>query len=430
MSSDKVDSFLKDPITGLPLYLDALDKIEKQLVEDNALGMLYIDVARLDRIESTFGSEVYEEIIIKISNTLREMKGKIIRNDDELTMSEPEGSSFCIFLSEKRRDKLKGNLTRDDVEVVSDRVHTHLFSKLFFIMYPYVKERPRISVGYSFVVNNPLIKPRRLIYKLVEEAKQISKLQKTRSEVKNKEKLQRIILDEKIVTLFQPIVDINTFEIIGYEALTRGPLKTEFETPIMLFALAEETGLVFELDRLCRKKAIMNAKNIKEDMMLFINTLPTSIHDPDFRGKFLTEFLHDVKIKPDNLVFEITERSAIDNYPVFKEAVNYYTDIGVAIAIDDTGAGYSSLESIIELKPGYLKFDKNMVKDIDKSFIKKEMLRTLQSMAKNINAQVIAEGIETPEELQTLRDLGIPLGQGYLIARPGPPFPKVDYKEK
>jgi EAL domain-containing protein (putative c-di-GMP-specific phosphodiesterase class I) len=217
---------------------------------------------------------------------------------------------------------------------------------------------------------------------------------------------------------------------MGFEALTRGPLKTEFETPMMLFALAEETGLVFELDRLCRKRAILNAKNLKEGMMLFINTLPTSIHDPDFRGKFLNEFLNDVKIKPDNLVFEITERFAIDNYPVFKEAVNYYTNMGVAIAIDDTGAGYSSLESIIELKPRYLKFDKNMVKDIDKSFIKKEMLRTLQSMAKNKDANIIAEGIETPSELKTLIDLGIGLGQGYLIAKPGPPFPKVEYKEK
>lgn len=427
--SDRMKSLLRDPITGLPLYLDALDKIEKQLVDDNALGMLYIDVSRLDKIESNFGSQVYEEIIIKIANTLKEMRGKTIRNEDILTMSEPEGSAFIIFLSEKRPDgKVKANLTRDDVEMVSDRVHTHLFSKLFFIMYPYVKERPRISVGYSFVVNNPLIKARRLIYKLVEEAKQISKLQRTRSEIKNKEKLQRIILDEQIETLFQPIVDLKDYSIVGYEALTRGPAKSEFETPIMLFALAEETGLVFELDRLCRKKAILNARNLKEGLMLFINTFPSSIHDPDFRGKFLSEFLNDVKIKPDNLVFEITERSAIDNFPVFKEAVDYYTDIGVAIAIDDTGAGYSSLESITELKPSFLKFDKNMVKDIDKSFIKKEMLRSLQSMAEKINARVIAEGIETVDELNTLKELGIPLGQGYLLARPGPPFPKVQYK--
>jgi EAL domain-containing protein (putative c-di-GMP-specific phosphodiesterase class I)/GGDEF domain-containing protein len=426
MPHDRIDGLLRDPITQLPLYLDIIDKVEKQLIDDNAVGMLYIDVSGLEKIETNFGSETYENIIKKIAEEIKGMKGKAIRNEDLLTVSEPEGSSFLIFLSEKRRDKAKNDLTRDDVEMVSDRVYTYLFSKLFFIIYPYIKERPRISVGYSFVVNNPLIKSIRLVYKLIDEAKQIAKLQRTRTEVKNKEKLQRIILDEKITTLYQPIVNLTTFEVIGYEALTRGPLNTEFETPIMLFALAEETGLVFELDRLCRKKALLNAKDLKPGEKLFINTLPTTIHDPEFRGKYLQEFLNDVKIKPDNLVFEITERSAIENYPLFKEAVDYYTDIGVAIAIDDTGTGYSTLESIIELKPGYLKFDISMVKNIDKSFIKKEMLRTLKTMATNIRAHVIAEGIETVEELETLKKLDIPLGQGYLIARPGPPFPAIN----
>ena len=92
MSQDKILGLLKDPITQLPLYLDLIDKVERQLIDDNAVGMLYIDVAGLEKIETTFGSQTYEDTVRKIANVLREMKGKTIRNEDILTISEPEGS--------------------------------------------------------------------------------------------------------------------------------------------------------------------------------------------------------------------------------------------------------------------------------------------------------------------------------------------------
>ncbi len=426
MTDNNTDrEFLYDENVGLPTFLGILNRLEDVLIDNSAIGMLYVDISKIQHIEETYGSGVFEKVMAGIADILKEMKGKVIRNDDIIAIGEPQGTSFMIFLSERRKEKDSVLLTQEDVETVSDRVQTYLFSKLFYAVYPYLKGRPEIAVGYSFIVNNPLIKPRRLLYTLLNEAKTIAQLQYNRQRVKNKEKLQRIILDENIDTFYQPIVNLKDYSVIGYEALTRGPKETEFETPAMLFSQAEESGLLFELDRVCRKKALLNAKNFERGKKLFINTLPTTINDPEFRGNYLKTLLTSVGIEASDIVFEITEGSAIDNYAVFREAVEYYSNMGISIAIDDMGTGYSNLESIIEIKPHYLKIDISMVKEIHKSLLKKEMLRAIMVLAKNMNSTILAEGIETKEELETLKELGVDLGQGFLFARPGPPYPQV-----
>ena len=124
-------------------------------------------------------------------------------------------------------------------------------------------------------------------------------------------------------------------------------------------------------------------------------------------------------------MLEFTERLAIENYDLFLEAMKTFTDQGFSIAIDDMGAGYSGLEKIVHLNPRYLKFDLMMVRDIDTSFVKREMLKAIHSLAQTVGADVIAEGIERVEELETLRALGIPFGQGFLFARPQPQLVEV-----
>jgi EAL domain-containing protein (putative c-di-GMP-specific phosphodiesterase class I) len=210
--------------------------------------------------------------------------------------------------------------------------------------------------------------------------------------------------------------------ILGYEALTRGPEGTEFESPYMLFDIATESDLLFELDRLCRRRALQAATELRPEHKLFVNTLPMTIRDPEFHGRAMIEFLEGMKLNPSRIVLEVTERLAIENYSLFLEAMNYFTDMGFAVAVDDMGAGYSGLEKIVHLKPAYLKFDLLMVRDIDTSFVKREMLKAILSLANNVGAEVVAEGIETVEELETLLELGILYGQGFLFAKAGPDF--------
>jgi EAL domain-containing protein (putative c-di-GMP-specific phosphodiesterase class I) len=164
---------------------------------------------------------------------------------------------------------------------------------------------------------------------------------------------------------------------------------------------------------------------LKPGHKLFVNLLPTTIRDPEFQGERMLSFLSECGLAPSRIVLEITERLAIENYDPFLEAMKTFTDQGFSIAIDDMGAGYSGLEKIVRLNPRYLKFDLMMVRDIDTSFVKREMLKAIHSLASNVGADVIAEGIERPEELETLLELGIPYGQGFLFARPHPQLIEV-----
>jgi EAL domain-containing protein (putative c-di-GMP-specific phosphodiesterase class I) len=207
---------------------------------------------------------------------------------------------------------------------------------------------------------------------------------------------------------------------LGFEALSRGPAGTAQHSAINLFDAAESTRLTFELDRHCRRKAMRTARNLPSPYRLFINVYPASVYDPDFQGASLIQLLEGLGLSPDRIVLEVSEKEAIENYTLFVEALQNFTQMGFSIAVDDIGAGYSGLEKIAHLNPRYLKFDMELVRDIDKSHVKREMTRALKAFAEKMDSRIIAEGIEREGEKQTLIDLGIDYGQGYLLARPAP----------
>ena len=399
----------------LATYREKFDEIKTMLVSNKSLALLYIDASRLSQIEHDYGSQIYEEVLHLVTKLILDMRGMQTRQDDLVTVNEQHGDVFLIFLSKKREEKPFG---KGDLEHLADRIHSYLSKRIYRMTCSYLRSRPKLGIGYGLVLHNPLIKEERLILKVIDEARQMAKFQGYRVEVKNKEILQEIILKEDVQTVFQPIVNMKDQSIIGYEALTRGPKGTEFESPYMLFDIATESDLLFELDRLCRRKALMGAANLEAPYKLFVNTLPMTIRDPEFQGQLMVDFLKGMNLHPSRIVLEITERLAIENYSLFLEAMNYFTDVGFAVAVDDMGAGYSGLEKIVHLKPNYLKFDLLMVRDIDTSFVKREMLKAILSLAEKVKANVIAEGVETQEELKTLLDLGITYGQGFLFARP------------
>jgi len=274
------------------------------------------------------------------------------------------------------------------------------------------------------------VNTKRTIYKMIEEAKNIASLQNSKTELQNRGRLQKILLEEKITTVYQPIIDLNRKEVFGYEALSRGPANSEIEAPVILFTLAEDIGLLFDLDRLCRKRSIINARGKEPGKKLFVNTLPNLIYDPEFTAGAFVEFLNENKIPIQDIVLEITERDAIEQFAQFKKALNQYIKEGINIAIDDVGAGYSSLEAIVEIEPQYVKIDASIIRGIHQSKIKQEILRALTMLTKSVKAQTVAEGVETQEDLDVLTDFGVDYAQGYYFARPGPPFPRPNHLDK
>ncbi len=233
--------------------------------------------------------------------------------------------------------------------------------------------------------------------------------------------LGEVLENAQVKTVFQPIVSLRDGAIFGYEALTRGPEDTPMQYPDTLFGIASRCGRLWELERLCRTKALETAaeKGMGESLTkLFLNVAPRVIHDEKFTQGFTKEHLNRYNIKSEDIIFEITEKYVADDMSGFKETIENYKGQNYQIAIDDAGAGYSGLNLISDIHPHYIKLDMNLVRDIDGDNFKKSLVKCLCDFCRTANIHLIAEGIETVEELYALIDIGVQYGQGYFLKRP------------
>ncbi len=232
------------------------------------------------------------------------------------------------------------------------------------------------------------------------------------------DEFMEILNHEKIKTVFQPIISLRNGDILGYEALSRGPQKSFFENPEKLFDYARAMGRLWELEFLCRLKALENVSRSSMTDLIFINVDPHIIKDENFRKGFTKDFLRRYNISPENIVFEITEKSAAVNIESFNKLINNYKDQGYKIAIDDAGSGYSGLKLITDIHPHFIKLDINLIRNIDTDGLKYALIKTFFEFCMVTDIKLIAEGIETENELNTLIDIGIDYGQGYFIQKP------------
>ncbi|MED4403220.1 EAL domain-containing protein [Metabacillus fastidiosus] len=227
------------------------------------------------------------------------------------------------------------------------------------------------------------------------------------------------ILNNKSLTIqFQPIVHFQTGCTYGYEALSRGPEDSYFHSPSTLFPFAKSKGLLYPLEKIARELAFEESKKSIKHGKLFINLNSEVIYDTDFNPGHTISLLKEYSLTPRDIVFEITERSAISDFTAFKCVLNHYREQGFQIAIDDAGAGYSSLQAISEIMPDYIKVDRSLVSGIDQNEVKESILEAFVTFSNKMNSKVIAEGIETEEELEKVMKLGIDYGQGFFLARP------------
>ncbi|RNC28672.1 MAG: putative signaling protein [Candidatus Dichloromethanomonas elyunquensis] len=237
-------------------------------------------------------------------------------------------------------------------------------------------------------------------------------------EYNQKNEIERILANKAVTSHFQPIVRLADGEIIGYESLSRGPEGSPLYSPIELLRVAEQENKLWELELLFRKNALEKSWELAQDKLLFINVDPNIINDVNFRKGFTREYLLEYGRSPKSVVIEITERTAIQDYKQFKQILKHYTDQGYMIAIDDVGSGYSGLNTINEVRPHFIKMDMDLIRNVDRDPFKQSMVKALVDISNNTSIRLIAEGIETPEELKTLIRLGVTGGQGFLLQRP------------
>ncbi|BBI34924.1 EAL domain-containing protein [Cohnella abietis] len=284
---------------------------------------------------------------------------------------------------------------------------------------PQLQRHPERGIGYAQLSRLQTLSLRDTIYEgVMKVAGQIHESLSNQSEWELRFELDRLLSESSIKSVYQPIMRLGDGRVFGYEALTRCPEGSLFDGPLSLFQFAEKHNMAFALDRLAREKAIRHCPSLGSVQKIFINVTMGIINDPHFVSGQTVRWLNERGLYPEQVVFELTERSSIDDFEAAKKILAHYRSQGYEIAIDDAGAGYSSLQSIVELSPDYIKVDRSLVRMADKDEMKKHMLRTFVRFAKKMNIRTVAEGIERPEELRLLRAMGFDYAQGYLIGRP------------
>lgn len=224
--------------------------------------------------------------------------------------------------------------------------------------------------------------------------------------------VREVIRQRRFRTIFQPIADLATGHVIGMEALARfiaGPCLP----PDAWLKHAESVGLRNELEVVLLDEALKHARALPPQAFLTVNLSPDAAMLASMSHAFPAELLG-------RLVVEITDHRQVEDYGPLAEALAGVRAKGLRIAVDDSGHGLASLHRVTELHPDFIKLNRTLTRDIDRDATRRILGGALMSVAGEIGAAVIAEGIETSAELETLRSLGIAFGQGYLIARPEP----------
>lgn len=230
--------------------------------------------------------------------------------------------------------------------------------------------------------------------------------------------IEEIINCGLIKPVYQPIVHLQSKSVYGYEALSRisrpGIIKNSEE----LFAKSGAYGLASALELLCRKKALGKVRELAIPGKIFLNVSPALFQSSDHERGVTATLLDELRIERSRIVFELTERTVIEDYDLFLRGVAHYREQGYSIAIDDLGSGYAGLQMLANLEPEYVKLARFLISFIDKSKTKQALVESLVMFCEKIGAKVIAEGIERKEELEYLQFIGVPLGQGYLLGKP------------
>ncbi len=398
-------------------YQERMNEVTAILNRDRSLSCLLVDLSRLHKVELELGVAHHSEIYDHAAAILDRLRGAVLDPSD-LICRTGDGDGYFIFLAPRVGERV-------DLDQLTTTVERAVEEALAPMVSGVLREQPRITVGAARVLGNSLIRPERLTARLISDAQSATKNARERKAHRDRTTLQDIILGDGLSTVYQPIVDLGSGEIFAYEALTRGPRGSALESPATLFAIADEVDLTVELDRACFRRALRNATTLEPVHRLFVNLLPMSFYDSAFIEVEVGNLIAAAGLTPANIVFEITERLAIENFASFKRALAAYTAMGFGVAIDDVGTRHSNLETVMSLRPHFIKISDVLVRGIARSTVKREMLRSLKHIAETIDAVMVAEGIEHIEDVVALRDLGLRYGQGYYMARPAPPFVAV-----
>lgn len=403
------EQMLYDYLTGLPTLPVMIERSRAMIKERGELIVLYFNFVRYSKIEEIYGWEKLDAVLETTALAVREFLEASPLRSSRVMVSFTNDDDFVFF-----HVPAPGVAAVTDAEITDlvAKLQEHVGGRIETTHGEEIASLFDIYVGRAHVYYNPKIRLQRLIYRGIREAANAAKSVEERERARRVDDLRRSLRDRAVYIDLHPILVADTLQVYGYEALARGELRT-LRSPEIMFDVAAEADLLWELGRLCRSKAIeAMTQRLTRGELLFLNVDPHDFADPEFSQ------LDREVATPERVVIEITERTAIKDYPKFRERLKALRERGYRFAVDDAGSGYAGLGSIANLEPDFIKLDISLINCIDTNFIKQNLVETMVRFANDQGAQVIAEGVERAEEYETVRGLGVHLVQGFFLHRP------------
>ena len=409
-----------DALTDLPnriLFNDRLNNaIEEAKRNNTKLSVLFIDLDRFKPVNDNFGHQVGDQLLIQTAKRIQ----SCVRDSD--TVSRISGDEFCVLL-----------VNVNDYNNIT-KITENILCKL---QEPYELEESLIhcsaSIGISLYPDDGadaqslVSKADQAMYEVKSKGRDDWQFYTKEMQVQSERRhrlLNELILDlkeERLIPFFQPIYDLSENTILKCEALARWPKADgTFISPFEFITLAEESGLINKLDLYMLEhaaKLIEHLKRSVKEVELSINVSPRLFHTKD---RDLSNWIDCVEMIAAKipLTVEITERLLTDDSIKALEVLQTLKSFGVKIAIDDFGTGYSSLSYLVKFPVDIIKIDRAFVDKLTQDDTTDALVETILLMAQRLKIQVIAEGIETTEQLERLRALKCEYGQGYHLGRP------------
>jgi diguanylate cyclase (GGDEF)-like protein/PAS domain S-box-containing protein len=415
---------MHDVLTGLPNRAMFIDHLELAIAraqrnEARKFAVLYVDLDRFKIINDSLGHAVGDQLLTEVAVRL----WKCVRAGD--TVARLGGDEFVLLLediyeeseaidvAERIKSELAASFTLNGREVFTT-VSIGVASS--WTSYHQAEGLIRDADAAMYRAKS-LGKNRHEIYDSAMHA-QVSDL------LQMETALRMAVERNELVVYYQSIVDLETFKISGFEALVRwNHPERGFISPANFIPLAEETGLIVDIGEWVLRDACRQMerwqKIFPSDPPLFVsvNLSSKQFIQSDLIQR-VTQIIEETKINPEGLKLEITESAVMDNVETATEMLKKLRALGIKLSIDDFGTGYSSLSYLHRFPIDTLKVDRSFVVNMSEDGENVEIVRTIVSLAQNLGMNVIAEGVETKEQLAALRKLGCENGQGYFFSKP------------
>jgi len=386
-----------------------LRKISASLEKGKCVVLFYFDIARLHEIENAAGTDVAERIIGLFKDTLAHgMEILYQRHVSILAAESLWGDDFILITEADRAPNLAVAYRRQIQDTMNEEFRMLTGRDM------------DIHIGHA-VITDKRNNAELMLYNATKKAYAIAKGFINMQSVRYLPEFNRLLKEGGFHSVYQPIISIRSAAVLGWEALVRGPEDSYFHRPDVIFSFAEEEGLLSPLEKICREAALNGLGGIGPDQKVFINIHPKTVNDPRFVAEETLRIIDGLGMKPKNVVFEITERHHITDFNALNKTLANFRDQGFLVALDDVGSGFSSLQSIAEIRPDYIKIDMSLVRGIHKDRVKTALMETFVTFSEKIGCEIIAEGVEEEGELAALANIGVHYGQGYFFGKPSSP---------